>query len=108
MMATVELFWIFTTDLPRLLCVSLQYFNDINTLPPSLLFSSGGPDLLEGHGADRHGADGAGGGPAVAVPAEHHHRGLHSLPGHRVLHHLRADLLRRHPRAQVGRWRAPF
>lgn len=75
---------------------------------PLLLFSSSGPDLLEGHRANRRCAHGAGGGPAVPVPAEHHHRGLHSLPGHHVLHHLRADLLRHHPRAQVGRWRAPF
>lgn len=78
------------------------------TLPPFLPSSSGGPDLLEGHGANGHGADGAGGGPAVPVPAEHHHRGLCSVPGRRMLHHLRADLLRHHPRAQVGRWGAPF
>lgn len=108
----LKLFRIFTPGSLGLLGICSKYFNSVCILTLFLsdffLFSSGGPDLLEGHGANRHGADGAGGGPAVPVPAEHYHRGLHSLPSYCLLHHLRADLLWHHPRSQVGRRSAPF
>lgn len=75
-------------------------------LPP--LSCSDGPGLLEGHRANRHGAYRAGGGPAVPLPAQHHHCGLHSLPGCHVLHHVSAHLLPTPLHPQLGRWRAPL
>lgn len=73
-------------------------------LPPC----SNGPDLLEGYGADRDGVHRAGGGAAVSVPAEHHHCGVHSLPGHHLLHHLSQNLLQTSACAPAGRWSTPL
>lgn len=76
--------------------------------PSTCLCFSDGPDLLEGHGANRDGAHWVSGGLTVPVPAQHHDRRLHRLPGRRVLHHLGAHLLPLpvHPRLE-GR-RAPL
>lgn len=76
--------------------------------PPVFLSFSNGPDLLEGHGANRHGANRVSGRPAVPVPAQHHHCGLHSLPGCHVLYHLSAHLLPCPLHPQLGRWRTPL
>lgn len=75
--------------------------SDVRVSLLSLSFSDG-PDLLEGHGANRHGADRASGRPAVPLPAQHHHRALRCLPGCHVLHHLSANLLPSPLRPQVG------
>lgn len=76
--------------------------------PLSSLRFSDGPDLLEGDGADGHGADGVSGRPAVPVPAQHHHRDLHGLPRRHVFHHLSAHLLPTPLCPQLGRRRAPL
>lgn len=68
---------------------------------PALPFSDG-LDLLEGHGAEWHGAHRVSGGIAVPVPAQHHHCGLHSLPGYHVLLHLSTDLLPTPLHPQLG------
>lgn len=70
------------------------------------LSPSDGPDLLEGHRADRHGANRVSGRPAGPVSAQHHHRALHGLPGHHVLHHLSPNLLQTPLRPQLGWWGA--
>lgn len=90
--------------LPRPVIVSPSCLNHSF---PSLSFSDG-PDLLEGHGANRHGANRVSGRPAVPVPAQHHHCGLHGLPRRHVLHHLCAHLLPSPLHPQLGRWRAPL
>lgn len=77
----------------------------------TLFFSlslSDGPDLLEGHGANRHGANRVSRRSALPVPAQHHHCGLHSLPGCHVLHRLSSNLLPRPLHPQLGRWRTPL
>lgn len=89
-------------------CLHLSFLIPLLFLPPPSLSFSDGPDLLEGHRANRHGADRVSGRPAVPVPAQHHHRGLHSLPGRHVLHHLSAHLLPSPLHPQLGRWRTPL
>lgn len=89
-------------------CLNLSFLFCLLFLPPLSLSFSDGPDLLEGHRAYRHGANRVSGRPAVPVPAQHHHCGLHSLPGCHVLHHLSAHLLSSPLHPQLGRWRTPL
>lgn len=77
-------------------------------LPPLMSSFSDGPDLLEGHRANRHDPNRVSGWPAVPVPAQHHHGDLHNLPGCHLLHHLSAHLLSSPLHPQLGRWRAPL
>lgn len=84
--------------------LDLQFYTPNLFLPPC----SNGPDLLEGYGADRDDVHRAGGGTAGSVPAEHHHCGVHSLPGHHLLHHLSQNLLQTAACAPAGRWSTPL